>query len=191
MKNFRFFIFFSVLLIFGINSSKPKDGEGTQMNQSIYDFKVKTIDGKEISLSDYKNKVLLIVNVASHCGFTPQYKGLQELYKTYKDKGFEILGFPCNQFGEQEPGTNEDIKQFCSTNYGVTFPLFDKIDVNGENAHPLYKYLKTAKPGFLNESIKWNFTKFLVDRNGNIINRYWSKTTPDSLATDIEKLLNK
>ncbi|OGU15602.1 MAG: glutathione peroxidase [Ignavibacteria bacterium GWB2_35_12] len=161
------------------------------MNQSIYDFKVKTIDGKEVTLNQYRDKVLLIVNVASYCGFTKQYKGLQELYTKYHEKGFEILGFPCNQFGAQEPGTNEEIKQFCSANYSVTFPLFDKIEVNGDNAHPLYKYLKTAKQGFLNSNIKWNFTKFLIDRNGTVVDRYWTKTTPDSLTTDIEKLLNE
>lgn len=180
-----------IVVIIGTIFSFGKNNEDKQMDQSIYDFKVKTIDGKEISLAEYKNKVLLIVNVASKCGYTPQYKGLQQLYTKYKDKGFEILGFPCNQFCSQEPGTNDEIKQFCSTNYGVTFPLFDKIDVNGDNTHPLYKYLKIAKPGFLNANIKWNFTKFLIDKNGNVVDRFWSKTTPDSLAVDIEKLLSK
>ncbi|TAL67966.1 MAG: glutathione peroxidase [Bacteroidetes bacterium] len=161
------------------------------MNQSLYNFKVKTIDGKEVSLSDYKNKVLLIVNVASFCGNTPQYKGLENLYKKYHSMGFEILGFPCNQFGQQEPGTNEEIKDFCKTNYNITFPLFDKIDVNGDNAHPLYKYLKSAKPEFQNEDIKWNFAKFLVDKNGNIVNKYMTKFQPENIDQDIAKLLNQ
>lgn len=188
---FKLFVLCMFIITVGTILSFGQKEEETQMNQSIYNFKVKTIDGKEISLADYKNKVLLIVNVASYCGYTKQYKGLQELYSKYKDKGFEILGFPCNQFGEQEPGTNEEIKQFCSTNYNVTFPLFDKIEVNGDNAHPLYKYLKSAKPGLLNDNIKWNFTKFLVDKNGTVVYRYWTKTTPDSLTTDIEKLLSQ
>ena len=187
----KLFVFSIILIFIGIVLTNAKKEDDSQMNKSIYDFKVKTIEGKEISLNQYKDKVLLIVNVASYCGYTKQYKGLQELYAKYNDKGFEILGFPCNQFGEQEPGTNEEIKQFCSTNYSVTFPLFDKIEVNGDNAHPLYKYLKTAKPGFLNANIKWNFTKFLIDKNGNVVDRYWTKTTPDSLTTDIEKLLNQ
>ena len=161
------------------------------MNKSVYDFHANTIDGKDKSLSEYKGKVLLIVNVASKCGYTPQYKGLEEIYQKYHSKGFEILGFPCNQFGSQEPGSAEEIKSFCSLNYGVTFPLFEKIDVNGDNAHPLYKYLTDAKPGILGtKAIKWNFTKFLIDRNGNIFDRYASNITPDDITKDIEKLLN-
>ena len=159
-------------------------------SQPIYDFKVKNITGQEVSMSEYKGKVILIVNVASKCGFTPQYKGLEELYQKYKDKGFLILGFPCNQFGSQEPGTNAEIKEFCSSNYNVTFPLFDKIEVNGDNVHPLYKYLKSQAKGMLGtESIKWNFTKFLVDKNGKVIDRFASMTKPESLHEDIEKLL--
>ncbi len=189
---YNIFAFFGlILLLTFINVSQAESGIPVQKNQDnpIYRFNVKTIDGKEVSLSDFKGKVLLIVNVASKCGFTPQYKGLESLYKKYKNKGFEILGFPCNQFGHQEPGTNTEIKNFCSTKYDVTFPLFDKIDVNGDSASPLYKYLKAAKPGFMNENIKWNFTKFLIDRQGNVISRFASQTTPESIETDIAKLL--
>jgi glutathione peroxidase len=156
----------------------------------VYDYKVQSIKGTEIKLSDYQGKVLLIVNVASHCGFTPQYKGLEALYQKLRAQGFEILGFPCNQFGAQEPGSEDEIQQFCDLNYGVTFPLFRKIDVNGDSAHPLYAYLKKALPGIAGtESIKWNFTKFLVDRKGEPIHRYASTDTPESLAGDVEKAL--
>jgi glutathione peroxidase len=153
---------------------------------SIYDFEVKTISGEIITMNAFKNKVLLIVNVASKCGFTEQYTGLENLYQKYKDKGLVILGFPCNQFMNQEPLNEEEIKSFCSLTYGVTFPVFSKIDVNGENTHPLYKYLKEAKKGLLgSEAIKWNFTKFLVDKNGTVINRYAPATKPESLEVDI------
>ncbi|WP_104411655.1 glutathione peroxidase [Malaciobacter marinus] len=158
--------------------------------KTIYDIEVETIDGKKISLNEYKNKVLLIVNVASKCGFTSQYEGLEKLYNKYKNKDFVVLGFPCNQFMNQEPATNEEIKEFCSLTYDVSFPMFSKIDVNGDEAHPLYKFLKSKASGFLGtEAIKWNFTKFLIDKNGNIINRYSPSTTPKSLEDDIEKLL--
>lgn len=161
-----------------------------KMDKSIYEFSIKDIDGKEVKLSDYKDKVLLIVNVASECGFTKQYTGLQSLYEKYKSKGLVILGFPCNQFGGQEPGTNTEIKSFCSSKFNVTFPLFDKIDVNGDNTHPLYVYLKSQAKGVLNtELIKWNFTKFLVDKNGKVIDRYASQTTPEELDTKIAELL--
>lgn len=180
---------------------------------SIHDFKVKTIDGNEISLQEYKGKVLLIVNTASKCGFTPQYEDLESLYKEIKNEKFEILGFPCNQFANQEPGTNKDIKQFCKMNYGVTFPIFAKIDVNGKNAHPLYKYLKEevhfkgldeSTPAgkilsaFLNEkfpdkligdSIKWNFTKFLIDKDGNVVKRFESAVEPMKIENEILKLI--
>ncbi|KYD26169.1 MULTISPECIES: glutathione peroxidase [Bacillaceae] len=157
---------------------------------SIYDFRVKTIRGEEQSLADYKGKVLLIVNTASKCGFTPQYKELQELYEQYRDRGFVVLGFPCNQFGNQEPGTEEEIEQFCQVNYGVTFPMFAKVNVNGENAHPLFQYLKEKAPGVLGtKAIKWNFTKFLVDRNGNVVARFASQTKPSELKNEIEELL--
>jgi len=179
------FLFFSAYIL---ACSKQTEGN---MKQSIYDFTVVTIDGKEISMSEFKGKTLLIVNVASKCGFTKQYEGLQNLYAKYKDKGFVVLGFPCNQFGAQEPGSNEDIQEFCSVNFGVTFPMFDKIDVNGDNTHPLYVYLKSNAPGILGtEAIKWNFTKFLVDKDGKIVERYATQTTPESIAEKVEELVN-
>ena len=157
---------------------------------SIYDFEVKDIDGNSISMSRYKGKVLLIVNVASECGFTPQYDGLETLYKEYKDKGFMVLGFPSNQFMHQEPASNEKIKVFCQGTYHITFDMFSKIDVNGDDASPLYKYLKKEQGGFLwIDSIKWNFTKFLIDRDGNVVDRYAPSTKPEDIKGDIEKLL--
>jgi glutathione peroxidase len=157
---------------------------------NVYDFSAKNIQGKDLPLSEYRGKVLLIVNVASQCGFTPQYTGLQKLYEQYQPKGLEILGFPCNQFGAQEPGTEAEIKSFCDLNFGVKFPLFSKIDVNGDKAHPLYKYLTKDLPGILGtEGIKWNFTKFLVDREGNPVKRYGSADKPEGMQKDIEKLL--
>jgi len=157
---------------------------------TVYDFTAKTIDGKDESLGEYRDKVLLIVNVASKCGFTPQYSGLESIYEKYKGQGFEVLGFPCNQFGSQEPGNEEEIRNFCSLNYGVTFPMFSKIDVNGPAAHPLYVYLKNAKPGLLGtEGIKWNFTKFLIDRKGEPIHRYAPADKPAALESDIESAL--
>lgn len=156
----------------------------------LYDFNVSTITGEKQSMSHYKDKVLLIVNVASECGYTPQYEGLEKLYRTYQKEGFEILAFPCNQFGEQEPGTPKQIQNFCKVNFGVTFPLFAKIDVNGKNADPLYVYLKAKAPGILGtEAIKWNFSKFLVDKKGNVVARYGSSTEPEKIEKDIEKLL--
>ena len=156
---------------------------------AVYDFSVTDIHGKPQSLAQYKDKVLLIVNTASACGFTPQYKGLEALYRKMHARGLEVLGFPCNQFGAQEPGTEEEIESFCEVNYGVTFPLFAKIDVNGKNAAPLYEYLKEAKPGLLgSEAIKWNFTKFLIDRSGHVVERYAPKVEPDSIAPDSEAL---
>ena len=160
------------------------------MSAAIYDIAVTGIDGKAKKLDGYRGKVLLIVNVASQCGFTPQYKGLETLYERLGPRGLEILGFPCNQFGAQEPGSEQEIAQFCELNYGVTFPLFAKIEVNGAAAAPLYQYLKKAKPGLLgSEAIKWNFTKFLVDRKGAVIERYAPNTEPEAIAADIEKLL--
>lgn len=159
---------------------------------TVYDFVARTIDGKNRKLSDYKGKVLLVVNVASKCGFTPQYKGLEAVYRRFKDRGFAVLGFPSNQFGEQEPGEESEIAEFCELNFGVTFPLFAKIDVNGANAHPLYRHLTSARPGLLgSEGIKWNFTKFLVDRNGDVVKRYAPTTEPEEIAKDIEKELGR
>jgi len=161
-----------------------------EKKMSLYDFHVKTIKLEDIQLSKYKGKVLLIVNVASECGFTPQYEGLEKLYQTYKDQGFMVLGFPSNQFGEQEPGDEKKIRFFCEGTYDVHFDMFAKIDVNGENAAPLYKFLKKEQTGFLwTESIKWNFTKFLIDREGRVVARYGSSTKPESIKEDIEKLL--
>lgn len=156
----------------------------------VYDFGVKTIDGKETTLAPYKGKVMLIVNVASKCGLTPQYEGLENLYAKYHDLGLEVLGFPCNQFGEQEPGTESEIKTFCDLTYKIKFPMFSKVDVNGPATHPLYEYLKKEEKGILgSESIKWNFTKFLVARNGEVLKRFAPTTTPDALAPEIEKAL--
>lgn len=157
---------------------------------SIYDTTIRDREGESIAMDSYRGKVLLIVNVASRCGFTPQYAGLQKLYERFKDQGLEILGFPCNQFGGQEPGSDSEIGQFCSLNYGVTFPVLSKVQVNGPEAIPLYQYLKKEAPGLLGtEAIKWNFTKFLVDRNGKIVDRFAPTSTPESLESAIEKLL--
>lgn len=161
------------------------------MSSTVYDFSANSIEGQPVEMSTYRDKVLLIVNTASQCGFTPQYKGLQELQDKYASRGFNVLGFPCNQFGQQEPGSATDIQSFCETRFGVSFPLFEKIDVNGANAHPLFKYLEKAAPGiFGSENIKWNFTKFLVDGNGNVVKRYGSNAEPKDIAKDIEKLLS-
>jgi glutathione peroxidase len=161
------------------------------MEKTLYDFSATSIDGKIIPLSNYKNQVLLIVNTASQCGFTPQYKGLQALYERYNAKGFTVLGFPCNQFAHQEPETEENIQHFCETHFGVTFPLFSKIDVNGENTHPLYQYLKTQATGVLgSEAIKWNFTKFLIDKTGKVVARFASATSPNKISKEIEALLS-
>lgn len=180
---------------------------------NFYNFKANSIDGDEINLSEYEGKVLLVVNTASKCGFTPQYEDLQKLYEQYQSQGFEILGFPCNQFEAQEPGSNDETKNFCSLNYGVSFPLFEKSDVNGSDAHPVFKFLKEAAPfeglDFTNptnkiidkilsekypefrmgNAIRWNFTKFLVDKNGNVVKRFESSVEPLSIASDIEGLL--
>lgn len=160
------------------------------MTTSIYDFSANNIQGKQVSLADYKDKVVLIVNTASECGFTSQYKDLETLYQKYQAQGLVILGFPCNQFGAQEKGDSQAISQFCELNFGVTFPLFEKIDVNGSNTHPLYAYLKHSAKGLLgSEKIKWNFTKFLVDRQGNPVKRYAPTTKPMALEKDILTLL--
>jgi glutathione peroxidase len=157
---------------------------------SVYDIKVQTISGEAKSLSDYKGKVLVIVNTASACGLTPQYKGLQALYEQYQSQGLVVLGFPCNQFAGQEPGTNEEIQSFCELNYNVTFPLFAKVDVKGENAHPLFTYLVNNTPEpYRTGDIEWNFVKFLIDANGNIVKQYSARTEPAELVPDIEMLL--
>lgn len=156
---------------------------------SITDFTATSLTGEEVPLKRFEGQVLLIVNTASACGFTPQYRGLEALQRAYANRGFAVLGFPCNQFGAQEPGTAEEIGAFCSTKYDVTFPLFAKIDVNGADAHPLYKFLKGEKTGLLGSAIKWNFTKFLVDRQGNVVSRHAPTTSPESLKKEIEALL--
>ena len=156
---------------------------------SLGDFTATAIDGSDADLSSYEGKVVLVVNTASECGFTPQYKGLQELHDTYAERGFAVLGFPCDQFGGQEPGDEAAISDFCERNFGVTFPLFAKVDVNGDDAHPLFEWLKGAKGGVLGSKIKWNFTKFLVGRDGQVIDRYAPQTEPVKLADDIEKAL--
>jgi len=158
---------------------------------SVYDFKMNDIDSNLVSLADYKGKVLLIVNTASQCGFTPQYQGLEKLYQELGPEGLVILGFPCDQFGNQEPGDSDEIKNFCELNYGVTFPLFEKIEVNGDHAHPLFKFLKEAQPGLLGNEIKWNFTKFLVNRQGDVVNRFASTTEPEKLKPVIKALLEE
>ncbi|MFN4215414.1 MULTISPECIES: glutathione peroxidase [Exiguobacterium] len=156
----------------------------------IYHYEAADMSGKLQPLSNYEGDVLLIVNTASKCGFTPQLDGLEKLYAQYKDKGLQILGFPCNQFGNQDPGTNEEINEFCQLNYGVTFPMFAKVDVNGKDAHPLFQYLAKEAPGLLgSKAIKWNFTKFLVDRQGNVIERFSPQTTPDEIEKAVKKLI--
>ena len=157
---------------------------------SIYEFTANDLTGNVVHFKDFEGKVLLIVNTASKCGFTPQFAGLQELHAKYHEKGLVVIGFPCNQFGAQEPGSATEIGAFCQKNYGVSFPMFAKIEVNGDNAHPLYQHLKKSAPGVLgSEAIKWNFTKFLIDRNGQVVKRYASATAPEALAADIEQLL--
>jgi glutathione peroxidase len=159
--------------------------------ETVYEFFAPLLDGRTASLDEFKGRVLLIVNTASKCGFTPQYAGLEELFRMYKERGLAVLGFPCNQFGAQEPGSAEQIGSFCERNYGVSFPIFAKIDVNGPDAHPLYRYLKSEKSGILGtQAIKWNFTKFLVNRQGKVVDRYGPATKPKALASQIETLLD-
>lgn len=155
----------------------------------FYDFTANKINGKEVNMGEYKGKVVLIVNTASKCGLTPQLTELEQMYKDYKDRGFEILGFPCNQFANQDPDSNKEISEFCLRNYGVSFTMFEKIDVNGENAHPLYKYLKANAKGILSNEIKWNFTKFLIDSEGNVVNRFAPTTSAKKIRKDVEQLL--
>ncbi len=160
------------------------------MSGEIYQFDVQKINGDSVSMGEFQGKVLLIVNTASKCGFTPQFKGLEKLYQEYKDKGLEILGFPCNQFLSQDPGSNAEISEFCQLNYGVSFPMFAKIDVNGDNTHPLYAFLKEEKKGLMgSEGIKWNFTKFLVNQDGKVLKRYAPNTEPKDIESDIKQLI--
>ena len=159
------------------------------MEDNFYKFTATSLQGKEIGMDSYKGKVVLVVNTASKCGLTPQYEGLEKLFEAYNDKGLVILGFPCNQFGNQEPGTEKEISEGCLVNYGVSFPMFSKIEVNGKDAHPIYKYLKDKLPGFPFKKIKWNFTKFLIDRKGIPVKRFAPTTVPEKLVKDIEKLL--
>lgn len=159
------------------------------METNFYAFKAKSLQGKEISMDQYRGKTVLVVNTASKCGLTPQFEGLESLYQAYKDKGFVILGFPCNQFANQEPGDEKTISEGCVLNYGVSFQMFSKVNVNGENAHPLYKYLKKEKSGIFGSGIKWNFTKFLIDKNGNPVKRYAPTTKPEKIEKDLKKLL--
>lgn len=156
---------------------------------NFYDFTMEDIQGNAVDFSDYQGKVVLVVNTASECGFTPQFAGLERLYQTYREQGLVILGFPCNQFGKQDPGTESEIEEFCQVNYGVTFPMFAKIEVNGENEAPLYSWLKEEKGGMLGDAIKWNFTKFLIDRDGEVVKRFAPQTAPEKLTEDIEALL--
>lgn len=156
---------------------------------SAFDFSATAIDGSEKQLADYRGNVVLVVNTASQCGFTPQYGGLEALYKDFGARGFYVLGFPCDQFGHQEPGTEDEIATFCESSFGVSFPLFAKVEVNGDNAHPLYNWLRSEKKGLLGGAIKWNFTKFLLDTEGNVVKRYAPQTKPADIAEDIEKLL--
>lgn len=160
------------------------------MNESVYQYEVNDINGNSVSLSDYQGKTLLIVNTASQCGFTPQYKGLEALYQNHKDNGLVILGFPCNQFGKQEPGSNEEIANFCDLTFKVSFPMFSKLDVNGDNAAPLYEFLKAQAPGILgSKGIKWNFTKFLVNKDGQVVKRFAPKDKPEAIEKDVVEIL--
>ncbi len=159
------------------------------MNQNFHQFNATSLQGKEIKMDSYKGKVVIVVNTASKCGLTPQYEGLEKLYKTYKDQGLVILGFPCNQFANQEPGNSTEISEGCLINYGVSFPMFSKVDVNGPSTHPIYTYLKTSLPGFPGSNIKWNFGKFIIDKSGNPVKRYSPFTKPEKMVKDIESLL--
>ena len=174
------------------NGESEKNANQVALNsktQTFYDFSALNMQGKEIKLSDYKGKIVLVVNTASKCGFTPQFADLEELYKKYSSRDFVVLGFPSNQFANQDPGSNDEILEFCQANYGVTFPMFEKIDVNGENAHPVYTYLKNSVPNAEPEKIKWNFTKFLIGKDGKTLKRYESRVKPADIEADIQELL--
>ena len=186
---FSLLFFASASFIQAQESLNPNSMKQSEKN-SFYEYSAISIDGEEIGMDTYKGKVVLVVNTASKCGFTPQYEGLEKLHREYGDKGLVVLGFPCNQFGNQEPGSEGDIASFCQLNYGVSFQMFSKIDVNGDNTHPIYRYLKSQKGGGLfGDNIKWNFTKFLIDKDGKVVDRFASTTKPESLVKDIEKLL--
>tara|TARA_B100000900_G_scaffold394026_1_gene391077 strand:- start:46 stop:525 length:480 start_codon:yes stop_codon:yes gene_type:complete len=159
------------------------------MKTSIYNFSANKLNGQKTDLKEYEGKTIVVVNTASKCGLTPQYEGLEKLYKNYKDKGLVVLGFPCNQFGNQEKGTSDDIQEFCQVNYGVSFPMFEKIEVNGKNTHPVFKYLKSELGGFLGSKIKWNFTKFVIDKNGKPLKRFSPKTKPEKMEAYLKKIL--
>jgi glutathione peroxidase len=168
----------------------PSTSTTTSKNQTFHDFKVQDASNNSYDLAKHKGEVVLVVNVASKCGFTPQYKGLEQLYREYKNQGFTILGFPCNQFGAQEPGNNSEIQQFCSLTYDVSFPIMSKVDVNGDKSEPVYKWLKASAPGLLGiEAIKWNFTKFLISKEGQVLQRYAPQTEPKEISSDIQKAL--
>lgn len=178
----------SLALLLGIGVTFAQNKE-EKMRKTIYDFSAITNNGDELRFDAYRGRVLLIVNTASKCGLTPQYEGLEALHKAYADQGLTVVGFPCNQFAGQEPGSDEEIAKFCKLNYGVSFQMMKKIDVNGQGAHPIYQYLKKAAGGFITDSIKWNFTKFLISRNGQTVKRYAPTTKPESMRADIEELL--
>lgn len=193
-KSFIYLIgiaFLGVLLFSSYNTIQQKSKNNTTMDTAFYQFTAVNLYGDTISMNDYKGKIILVVNTASKCGFTPQFEGLEKLYKKYKDQGFIILGFPCNQFANQEPGDEKAIGEFCTLNYGVTFPMFSKIDVNGKNTHPIYKYLKNELGGFLGSKIKWNFTKFLIGTNGKPIKRFAPTTKPEEIDIFIAQMLDK
>ena len=189
--NFKLFLLSGLFLLTFFNLFAQNDSKTEKMKNtnSFYNFSATTLEGEEIAMNAYKDKVVLIVNTASKCGFTPQYEGLEKLHDLYADKGLVVLGFPCNQFGSQEQGSNEEIASFCQLNYGVSFQMFSKIEVNGDNEHPIYKFLKSEKGGLFGSKIKWNFTKFLLDKNGNVVDRYATTTKPLSIEKDIKKLL--
>ena len=174
-------ILLSIISLFTFNNKSLGQNEGKEVKESFYDFKAISSEGEEVSMSDYKGKVVIVVNTASKCGFTPQFEGLEALYKKYKDKGLVILGFPCNQFANQEPGDEQQIINGCMVNYGVTFPMFSKINVNGDDAHPLFKFLKKEASGTLGDAIKWNFTKFVINKEGKVIKRFSTQTKPEDM----------
>lgn len=184
-----FWVIAVVFISVNLNAQKNKTENMNDAKKTFYEHTAISQDGSEINMDSFKDQVVLVVNTASECGFTPQYEGLEVLHEKYGNNGLKVLGFPCNQFGKQEPGSDKEIAQFCQLNFGVTFQMFSKIDVNGENEHPLYTFLKNEKGGLLGDNIKWNFTKFLIDKEGNVVKRYGSTTKPKSIEKDIKKYL--